>query len=261
MENINLEELISEFCGTSMLGFAGVYAYAAQKKDSSESTDDYSLVVIGLATAAVITSFYVWSQSQLNPLLAVARECVLDTFNWVQLLCTLFAQFLGAILGVFLAMKICKLDKLEPDHGAIDYIKDNYIKSVFIDAVTSFLLTFTYMQLICNQDVNSIQVGIMMAIIYVLSRKITQSTTRSDINIATALGSAIFKKDGTTFFKMCVGPVLGAVIAVALQKLYCCGYLKFPNLISSEKCKEECKEEFLEQIPPLYTTMQHEISV
>lgn len=232
MENITLKTICGEFFGTFLQSAAFTSVLYSKK------TGDTDMLLLIASIVISVTVFYYWTSVRLNPLISIVQTFTQDNPEWIRLLTDLVAQIAGGICGVYFASKVLNIE-LHADKAEDDYIMNNKIRTVILDAVFTFVLVMCYVVLAKDFE-QGLMVGIGVALVYAASISFSRGRSGGNINFANRLGMA---RNFSNIFIYTIGPLIGAVLAVCAWYLYKDKFFTFfPSCVPSTTLTEVSKD-------------------
>jgi aquaporin Z/aquaporin NIP len=215
---------VAEFTGTFILVLAIISTAIAATLAKPIAGVPYGSLAVplagGIALAALVAAFGRLSGAHFNPAVTVGLA-INRKFPWTSVCPYVASQFLGAITaglvawGIYgdRARTVAKLGATYPAHGV------SATQTIGAEVVVSFLLVTVIVGVATKPDASP---GLSaLAIGFALSAAIFISgpLTGAGVNPARAIGPMILAGQYTDWWAYAIGPVVGAVFAVALQGL------------------------------------------
>ena len=241
--------LLAEFIGTFTLVFIGASAVALTVGQGGSLLT--SAFAFGLALMTII---YVWgsySGAHVNPAVSFGFA-VAGQMNWGLMLGYWVAQLLG---GIAAAALVAYFFGTATGAGAsIGSLTNSDIwKAILLEAFLTFFLVIAYLFVYRNPFlaiISGIAVGLVLTFAMLAGGPLTGAST----NPARSLGPAIFSNNMGTYWIYIVGPLLGALVAALVYKLFtvdfnCCDKVdECGNKILDEcgRPLKECKRPVLD---------------
>jgi MIP family channel proteins len=219
------KSLISEFIGTFTLVFIGASAVAltlAQGGSLLGSAFAFGLVLM--------TLIYVWgpySGAHLNPAVSFGFA-VAGQMNWALMLGYWVAQLVGGIAAAALVMYF--FGTANGAGASIGSLTNTDAwKAILLEAFLTFFLVLAYL-FIYRNPMLAIVAGIAIGLVLTFAMLAAGPLTGASMNPARSLGPAIFSNNMGTYWIYIVGPLLGALVAALIYKLFvrdwsCCDKL------------------------------------
>ena len=209
--------LLVEFLGTFTLVFVGASAVAAAI--NAGNADGVGLLTAAAAFGlALMTLIYVWgsySGAHFNPAVSFAFG-VTGQMNWGLLLGYWLAQILGGIAAASLCFYF--FGNAGATVGSLT--NTDAWKSIFLVAILTFLLVIAYLFIYRNPMlaiISGIVIGSVLAFTVLVGGPLVGA---GSVNPAAALGSAIFSNNMGSIWIYIIGPLLGALVAALIYKLF-----------------------------------------
>lgn len=207
--------LLAEFMGTFTLVFVGASAVALTATQGGGVLT--SALAFGLALMAVI---YIWgsfSGAHVNPAVSLGFA-VSGQMNWLAMIGYWIAQILGAIAAAALVVYFFgSASGVGASVGTLTHT--NMWKAVLMEAFLTFFLVAAYLFVFRNAGqalVSGLVVGLVLAFCTLAGSHLTGAST----NPARSLGPALFSNNLGTYWIYIVGPLLGALVAALVYKLF-----------------------------------------
>lgn len=207
--------LLSEFIGTFTLVFIGCSAVALTVAQGGSLLN--SAFAFGLALMTII---YVWgsySGAHVNPAVSFGFA-VAGQMNWGLMLGYWIAQLLG---GIAAAALVAYFFGTATGAGASVGVLTNTDawKAVLLEAFLTFFLVIAYLFIYRNPFL-AIVSGIAIGLVLTFAMLAGGYLTGASLNPARSLGPAIFSNNIGTWWIYIVGPLLGALVAALIYKLF-----------------------------------------
>jgi MIP family channel proteins len=252
MSDIIWKALLAEFIGTFTLVFisASALSLIPQNLDPMSSDEGGSLFGSALAYGLVLMSIiYVWgpySGAHVNPAVSFGFA-VSGQMNWGLMFGYWIAQVLGAICGAALVTYFFG----SMSRGGNEPIGDlSYAypwKAVLYEAFITFFLVIAYLFIYRNPllaIISGLAIGLVLTFCMLSGGS---ALTGSVTNPAGAFGTAIFGGNLSNSWIYVVGPLLGALLAALVYKLFtvdmsCCNKLDECGNKVLDECGNQIKE-------------------
>ena len=236
------KSLLSEFVGTFTLVFVGASAVALTAAQGGSVLT--SALAFGLALMTII---YVWgsySGAHVNPAVSFGFA-VSGQMHWGLMLGYWVAQLLG---GITAAALVAYFFGTGTGAGASvgSLTNSDAWKAVLMEAFLTFFLVIAYLFVYRNPLlalVSGVAVGLVLAFTFIAGGSLTGAST----NPARSLGPAIFSNNMSTYWIYVVGPLLGALVAALVYKLFtmdftCCDKVDDCGNKVTDECGRTIKE-------------------
>lgn len=210
------KSLFVEFLGTFTLVFVGTSAIATAVSGASESGVGILLAALAFGLA-LMTLIYVWgsySGAHFNPAVSFGFA-VAGQMNWGLMFLYWIAQLLGGIAAA--ALVVYFFGNAGASVGTLT--NTDVWKAVLLEALLTFLLVIAYLFIYRNPMLAIIS-GIVIGSVLALATLAGGYLTGGSTNPARSLGSAIFSNNMGTIWIYIIGPLLGALVAALVYKLF-----------------------------------------
>jgi aquaporin Z len=207
--------LLTEFVGTFTLVFVGAGAVALTAAQGG------SLVVSGFAFGLVLmTLIYTWgsySGAHFNPAVSFGFA-VAGRMNWWLMIGYWIAQLLGGIAaGALIAYFFGTDNGAGASVGS--FTNSDAWRAVLLEAFLTFFLVVTYLFITRNPFL-AIASGLAIGMVLTFAMFVGGPLTGASMNPARSLGPAIFSSNMGTYWIYIVGPLIGALVAALVYKLF-----------------------------------------
>lgn len=207
--------LLSEFLGTFLLLFIGLSAVSLTLAQGGSTL--VSAFAFGLA---LMTMIYIWgsySGGHFNPSVSFGFA-VAGQMNWGLMLGYWIAQLLG---GIAAAALVAYFFGTATGVGASVGIltSTDAWKAVLFEAFLTFILVAAYLFIYRNPFMALIS-GVAIGLVLTFAILAGSYLTGASMNPARSLGPAIFSNNIGTWWIYIVGPLLGALVAALIYKLF-----------------------------------------
>jgi aquaporin Z len=228
--------LLVEFLGTFTLVFVGVSAASVALASGG------SLLAIALAFGlALLAIIYIWgsySGAHVNPAVSFGFA-VAGQMNWGLMLGYWIAQILGAIAGAALVAYFFGIANGAAGGSLGSLTTSDAWRAVFATAVVTFFLVLAYL-FVYRNPMQSLVAGIVIGAVLAVTILATGFLTGGSSNPALSLGTAIFTSNLGTIWIFIVGPLVGALIAALVYKLFT---TDFNCCYKVDECKRRVTDE------------------
>jgi MIP family channel proteins len=247
--------LLAEFIGTFILVFIGASAVALTVAQGGNLL--VSAFAFGLA---LMTLIYIWgsySGAHFNPAVSFGFA-VAGQMNWGLMLGYWVAQLLGAIAaGALVAYFFGTASGAGASVGSLTF--SDVWRAVLLEAFLTMFLVFAYLFIYRNPFLAIIS-GIAIGLVLTFTFLAGGALTGASLNPARTLGTAIFSNNIGTWWIYIVGPLLGALVAALIYKLFvtdfsCCDKVDE----CGNRIKDECGRGLKECKKPLVDNCGREI--
>jgi len=238
--NTNIwKALLAEFIGTFTLVFISASAFSLMEHE------DGSLLVKALAYGLVLMSIiYVWgpySGAHVNPAVSFGFA-VAGQMNWGLMFGYWIAQVLGAICGAALVTYFFGSGEVQQG----DLVESFPWKAVLYEAFLTFFLVIAYLFIYRNPllaIISGLAIGLVLTVAVLGGHLLTGGST----NPARSIGTGMFSGNLTNSWIYIVGPLLGALLAALIYKLFtidmsCCNKLDECGNKVLDECGNQIKE-------------------
>ena len=207
--------LFAEFIGTFALVFVGASAVALTASQGGSILA--SALAFGLALMMVIYIWGTFSGAHVNPAVSLGFA-VSGQMSWVLMLGYWIAQLLG---GIAAAALVVYFFGTSTGAGASigSFTHTNMWKAVLMEALLTMFLVITYL-LVYRNPLNAIVSGLIIGLVLSFCTIVGGSVTGASTNPARSLGPAIFSMNMGTYWIYIVGPIIGALVAALVYKLF-----------------------------------------
>lgn len=238
------KSLITEFLGTFVLVFAVASAVALTTAQGGSLVG--SALAYGLAFMILIYSWGCFSGAHFNPAISFGYA-VAGRMHWALMIGYWIAQLLGGILaGALVAYFFGTGNGAGASIGSLT--NTDAWKAVFLEAILTFFLVITVL-LVTRSPMLAIVSGVAIGLVLSVAMLAGAPLTGASLNPARSLGPAIFSENMGTYWIYIVGPLLGALVAAIVYRLFtidfsCCTKLdECGNPVVDEcgNCIKECK--------------------
>lgn len=243
------KSLLSEFIGTFTLVFIGSSAVALTVAQGGSLLT--SAFAFGLALMTIIYVWGTYSGAHVNPAVSFGFA-VAGQMNWLLMLGYWVAQLLGGIAAAALvAYFFGTANGAGASIGSLT--NTNAWAAVLMEAFLTFFLVIAYLFIYRNPMlalVSGVAVGLVLTFAFLAGGALTGAST----NPARSLGPAIFSNNMGTYWIYIVGPLLGALVAALVYKLFtvdfsCCTKVDDCGKPILDECGRKlktCKRELLD---------------
>lgn len=241
--------LLSEFVGTFTLVFVGCGAVALTAAQGGSLVG--SAFAFGLALMVIIYTWGSYSGAHVNPAVSFGFA-VAGRMNWWLMLGYWIAQLVGAIAAAAL---IAYFFGTGTGAGASigSLTNTNAWAAVLLEAFLTFFLVITFL-FVTRNPMLAIASGLAIGLVLTFDMLVGAPLTGASMNPARSLGPAIFSNNLGTYWIYVVGPLLGALVAGLVYKLFtidwsCCTKVDEcgnPVLDECGKPLKECKRPVLD---------------
>gem|GEM_PF-138326 len=207
--------LLVEFLGTFTLVFVGASAASLTLAQGG------SILTVGLAFGlALLAIIYIWgsySGAHVNPAVSFGFA-VAGQMNWGLMLGYWVAQILGAIAAAALvAYFFGTANGAGTPIGTLTYTDAG--RAIFVEAVITFFLVLAYL-FIYREPMKALVSGIVIGSVLAIAVFAGGFLTGGSTNPALSLGTGIFSSNLGSIWIYIVGPLLGALVAALIYKLF-----------------------------------------
>jgi MIP family channel proteins len=210
------KSLLVEFLGTFTLVFVGGSAVAFAVANGTDAGVGLLLAAAAFGLA-LMTLIYIWgsySGAHFNPAVSFGFA-VAGQMNWGLMLGYWIAQLLGGLAAG--ALIIYFFGNAGASVGTLT--NTDLWKAILLEAFLTFFLVIAYLFVYRNPMiaiVNGIVIGAVLAFATLVGGSLTGGST----NPARSLGSAVFSNNIGTIWIYIIGPLLGALVAALVYKLF-----------------------------------------
>lgn len=250
------KSLLTEFIGTFTLVFIGAGAVALTAQQGGSLVG--SAFAFGLALMVIIYTWGTYSGAHVNP--AVSFGFALSgRMNWGLMIGYWIAQLLGAIAaGALIAYFFGTANGAGASVGSLTYT-DQW-KAVLLEAILTFFLVMTVL-LVTRNPMLAVASGLAIGLVLTFDMLVGFPLTGASMNPARSLGTAIFSNNMSSYWIYVIGPLLGALVAALIYKLFvtnwsCCAKMDE----CGNKLKDECGNTLLECKRPVVDNCGKQVS-
>ena len=207
--------LLAEFLGTFTLVFVGAGAVALTAQQGGSLIG--SAFAFGLALMVLIYTWGSYSGSHLNPAISFGAA-VAGRMNWGLMLGYWIAQLLG---GIAAAALIAYFFGTASGAGASigSLTNTDAWRAVLLEAILTFFLVITFL-LVTRNPWLAVASGLAIGLVLTFDMLVGAPLTGASMNPARSLGPALFSNNIGTYWIYVVGPLLGALVAALIYKLF-----------------------------------------
>lgn len=236
------KSLLTEFIGTFTLVFIGAGAVALTAQQGGSLVG--SAFAFGLVLMTIIYTWGTYSGAHVNPAVSFGFALA-GRMNWGLMIGYWIAQLLGAIAaGALIAYFFGTENGAGASVGSLTYT-DQW-KAVLLEAILTFFLVITVL-FVTRNPMLAIASGLAIGLVLTFDMLVGAPLTGASMNPARSLGPAIFSNNMSSYWIYVIGPLLGALVAALVYKLYvtnwsCC--VKVDEC--GNKITDECGNTLLE---------------
>lgn len=203
---------LAECIGTFAIVFAGIGSIAAGNEGLAVA------LTFGLTVAAMISAVGGISFAHFNPAVTVGFF-VLGRINSLQLLLYWSAEFLGAVLAIFLLQLFYGPERLESaNYGVTQLASDiSPLLGLGIEVILTFFLFFVIASCVMQKQP---QAGLYIGFTVTLCALAGGALTGASMNPARSFAPALFSGVWQYHWIYWLGPILGAVLAAFAAKYF-----------------------------------------
>lgn len=236
---------LAEFLGTLILVLVGCAAVA------SGGSLVGSAFAFGLVLMTLCYTFGGFSGGHFNPAVSFGFA-VAGRMSWGLMLLYFLAQFLGGIVGAALvAYFYGTASGAGASIGSLTYT-DQW-KAVLVEAFLTFFLVMIVL-LVSRNPYLAIASGLAIGLVLTFDMLAGAPLTGGSMNPARSLGPAIFSNNLSSYWIYILGPLLGALVAALVYRLFTADFSCCPkvdacgNPITDEcgNCLQECQRPVLD---------------
>ena len=215
MESLG-KSLVAEFIGTFVLVFIGCSAVAYGTSTADGGYLGASLA-FGLILIAITYILAQYSGAHVNPAVSFGAA-VSGQFGWGKMILYWIAQLIAAIAAAALVLWFFgKASGVGASVGSLTYSMP--WKAALVEAVITFILTLSVLYIAknpANSVVGAVTIGVTLLAIMLAAYPLTGAST----NPARSLGPAIFSDNLGSYWIYVIGPLVGALVAAIVYRLY-----------------------------------------
>jgi len=229
------KSLLTEFLGTFTLVFVGCGAVALTAQQGGSLIG--SAFAFGLALMVLIYAWGSYSGAHFNPAISFGTA-VAGRMNWGLMLGYWIAQLLGGIAAAALiAYFFGTASGVGASIGSLT--NTDAWKAVLLEAILTFFLVITFL-LVTRNPWLAIASGLAIGLVLTFDMLVGAPLTGASMNPARSLGPALFSNNIGSYWIYVVGPLLGALVAALIYKL-------FTNDFSCCTKRDECGNPVLDE--------------
>lgn len=231
--------LLTEFLGTAILVMIGAGAVALTVAEGGSVVG--AAFAFGLVFMSLIYTWGSYSGAHFNPAVSFGFA-VAGRMNWLLMLGYWVAQLLGGIVGAALVLYFYGTDTgVGASVGSLT--NTDAWAAVLLEAILTFILVTTVLFVTRNPMlavISGLAIGLVLTFAYLAAGPLTGAS----MNPARSLGPAIFSNNMGSYWIYVVGPLLGALVAALVYKLFtidwnCCDAVdECGNPILDECCNQ-----------------------
>ncbi len=201
---------LAEFIGTFAIVFTGIASIAAGNDGLAVA------LTFGLTVAVMISAVGTISFAHFNPAVTVGFF-VLGRINFVQLLLYWSAEFLGAVVAIFLLQSFYGAERLvSVNYGVTQLAPDiSPLMGLGIEAILTFFLYFVIATCVMQKQA---QAGLYIGFTITLCALAGGAITGASMNPARSFAPALFSGSWQHHWVYWLGPILGAGLAALVAR-------------------------------------------
>lgn len=208
--------LLVEFLGTFTLVFIGASAASVALAQGG------SLLTVALAFGlALLTIIYLWgsySGAHVNPAVSFGFA-IAGQMNWGLMLGYWIAQILGAIAAAALVAYLFGTANGAGGGSVGTLTNTDAWRAIFVTAIITFFLVIAYL-FVYRNPMQALVAGLVIGAALTITILAAGFLTGGSSNPALSLGTAIFTNNLGSIWIFIVGPLLGALVAALIYKLF-----------------------------------------
>lgn len=206
-----MRKLLAEIIGTFTMVFCGCGAMTIDEITNGSISHVGVAITWGLIVMSMIYAFGEISGAHFNPAVTLGFATA-KKFDWKKVPSYILAQFLGALLAIFILWILFPESKsfghTYPAEGFVHY------KAFILE----FFLTFFLMMVIINVSTGSKEIGTMAAIavgsVILLEAMFAGPMTKASMNPVRSIAPALFSGHLKDLWLYILAPILGAQLAI-----------------------------------------------
>jgi len=206
--------LIGEFLGTFTLVFTGCAAMAA----AGPKNLLVAAVAFGLALIAALYTWGSFTGGHFNPAVSFGFA-VAGQMHWGLMLGYWIAQLLGGIAAAALVWYLFGQTDANRSASVGCLTNESAWKTILFEALLTCFLVLAFLFVYRNPLYATIG-GTVLGVVLSVCILAGQSSTGAGLNPARSLGPAIFARQMGSFWMYVIGPLVGALVAGLLYKLF-----------------------------------------
>ncbi len=209
------KSLLTEFLGTFTLVFVTAGAFSLTVSQGGSLVG--SALAAGLAFAALIYAWGSYSGAHFNPAISFGYA-VAGRMHWGLMLGYWIAQLLGGILAAAL---IAYFFGTGTGAGASvgTLTNTDAWRAILLEAILTFFLVITVL-FVSRNPMLAVASGFAIGLVLTFDIIVGAPLTGASMNPARSLGPAIFSNNLGSYWIYIVGPLLGALVAALVYKLF-----------------------------------------
>ena len=223
MQDRGLAAYIAELVGTFFLVFVvgTVVTLYVSGGDQTQFGSDFAVIglVHGFALFVLVQVFAGVSGAHLNPAVTLGAA-MLKRIDPVDAVVYVLAQLSGGVLGALLTKGLLSDEGMASNYGAAqvsDLLAGNFAGMV-VEALGTFLLVLAVVAVALNprawREWGPLSIGLTLAFVVMIFGPLTGAS----VNPARWFGPALIGEEWGGVWPYLVGPVLGAILAVAFYR-------------------------------------------
>lgn len=206
--------LIGEFLGTFTLVFTGCAAIAA----AGPKNTLVAAIAFGLALVAALYTWGSFTGGHFNPAVSFGFA-VAGQMHWGLMLGYWIAQLLGGIAAAALVWYLFGRADANKSASVGELTCESAWKTILFEALLTTFLVLAFLFIYRNPLYATIG-GLVLGIVLSACIFAGQSSTGAGLNPARSLGPAIFARQMSSYWMYVIGPLVGALVAGLLYKLF-----------------------------------------
>ncbi len=210
-----MRKLLAEIIGTFTMVFCGCGAMTIDEITNGSISHVGVAITWGLIVMSMIYAFGEISGAHFNPAVTIGFATA-KKFEWKKVPSYILAQFLGALLAIFI------LWILFPESKSFGHTYPAEGFAPYKAFILEFFLNFFLMMVIINVSTGSKEIGTMAAIavgsVILLEAMFAGPMTKASMNPVRSIAPALFSGHLKDLWLYILAPILGSQLAIICHK-------------------------------------------
>lgn len=221
MQERGLSAYLAELIGTLLLVFfiTSVFVLFVSTGSQAQFGSDFAVVGLaeGLALFAVLAMFWAVSGGHFNPAITIAAAA-LRRISPIDAVIYIFAQLIGAVIGAQITKWLLEDEGRATNYaaGQVSGLLANNFAGAVVEGIGVFVLVLVFMSVFLSKrgvrEWGTLGVGFTFAFLVMVIGPLTVAC----LNPARWFGSAVVANEWGDVWPFVVGPLVGALLAVAV---------------------------------------------